>query len=258
MSMASGGETLSIMAVRKSRRNERGAAIEILRGVDLELPAERLTALIGPSGGGKSTLLRLLNRLEDPASGQILLSGTDITQIDPLLLRRRIGVVPQVPYMYDGTVLDNLQRPFQFRGLPLPAAEDDELATMMELCRLSPDWLGRQARSLSIGQQQRVALARTLLTGPGLLALDEPTSALDQPTADRLGQTLRDICRQRRITILMLTHDLRLVRRIADRVAFLADGVVAEQGDAEQIFSAPRNDALKCFLTSFYEGGDCP
>jgi putative ABC transport system ATP-binding protein len=244
------GESLAIEDVHKFRRGDDGSPIEILRGVNLEVPAGRLTAVVGPSGGGKSTLLRMLNRLEDPSSGRILLSGTDISAIDPLQLRRRIGLVLQVPFMYPGTVLENLQRSFLFRGEPVPAASDVNLRQILELCRLPADLLARQARSLSIGQQQRVSFARALLAGPGLLVLDEPTSALDRPTADQLGRTVQDLCHQHRITVLMMTHDLRLARRVADFAAFLEAGRIVEVGEAAGLFANPRSESLKNFLHS--------
>ena len=152
--------------------------------------------------------------------------------------------------MYDGTVLDNLRRPFVFRGLPQPAADSEEVRRVFDLCRLPGDLLPRQARSLSIGQQQRLALARVLLTGPGVLLLDEPTSALDRPTADQLGQSLRDIRREGGLTLVMLTHDLRLAQRVADRAAFLENGRILEEGTAADFFENPRADALRRFLAS--------
>lgn len=248
--MTTAGEDLVIESLGKARRDAEGRSVAILSDVDLVVPAERLTVVIGPSGGGKSTLLRLLNRLEEPTSGRILLAGVDIATLDPLLLRRRVGSVPQVPYMYEGTVLENLQRPFVFRGVSPPSGTDGKLLETLELCRLSGELLDRQARSLSVGQQQRVGLARALLAAPGLLLLDEPTSALDRPTADQLGDALREIRRERRLTLLMMTHDLRLARRVADRAAFLDGGRILEEGDAEAFFTAPRDPALRRFLAN--------
>lgn len=248
--MTGPGESLVLEGLRKARRDPEGRPVEILRSIDLAVPAGCLMVVVGPSGGGKSTLLRLLNRLEDPDAGRILLSGIDIASLDPLALRRRVAAVPQVPFMYDGTVLDNLQRPFVFRGLPRPAADSEAARRVFELCRLPVDLFPRQARSLSIGQQQRLALARALLTGPGVLLLDEPTSALDRPTADQLGQSLRDIRRAGGLTLVMLTHDLRLAQRVADRVAFLESGLILEEGVAADFFENPRADALRRFLAS--------
>ncbi len=244
------GETLSIEEVCQTRLDVHGRAVAILRGVNLKMPAACLMAVVGPSGGGKSTLLRLINRLEDPSSGRILLSGINIATLDPLQLRRRVGVMLQVPFMYEGTVLDNLQKVFFFRSETAPVATDSGLLQVLELCQLPVDLLARQARSLSLGQQQRVSLARTLLAGPGLLVLDEPTSALDRPTADQLGRTLQDICRQRQLSILMMTHDLRLAQRVADYAAFLDQGRILETGEAASLFNNPRSESLKNFLAS--------
>jgi putative ABC transport system ATP-binding protein len=239
---------MAVEGVWVLRPRREGGTAEILRGLSLTVRERELTAVVGPSGGGKSTLVRLLNRLEDPASGRILLFGEEVTAIDPLLLRRRVGVVPQKPFMFEGSVLDNLQRPFLLRGQPPPGVDDVGLSSALDLCRLPADLLPQPARSLSLGQQQRVSLARTLLTGPELLVLDEPTSALDRPTADRLAATLRDICRSRSLTVLMVTHDLRLAGRIADRLAFVEGGVVLEEGPAEQLLNRPRSEALRRFL----------
>ncbi|MEJ2200008.1 MAG: ATP-binding cassette domain-containing protein [Desulfuromonadaceae bacterium] len=250
------GEGLRFENIHQRRRAVDGSVVEILRGVELEVAAASLTVIVGPSGGGKSTLVRLVNRLEDPACGRILLAGDDIARIDPLQLRRRVGVQLQTPFMYAGTVLENLQRPFVFRREPAPAADDTGLLRLLELCRLSSELLPRQARSLSVGQQQRVGLVRALLGAPTVLALDEPTSALDRPTADQLGQTLQTICRRHGISILLLTHDLLLAQRVADRAAFLHQGRILETAAGADFFNRPRCAELQDFLAAPADPGE--
>lgn len=248
MKRQAASSALQIEAVRKSRCRPDGRPAEILRGLSMAVAAGALTVVVGPSGGGKSTLVRLLNRLEEPDGGRILLFGEEIGRLDPLALRRRVGLVPQKPFMFAGSVLDNLQTPFLLREETPPAAGSDFLQSALALCRLELELLPREARSLSLGQQQRVALARTLLTDPEVLLLDEPTSALDRPTADRLAATLRDICRSRHLTILMVTHDLRLAERVADHLAYLEAGEILEEGRPEELLNHPRTEQLRRFL----------
>lgn len=241
-------EVLHLEGVRKSRYDRNGRPSEILKGVSLTARSGEVTVIVGPSGGGKSTLVRLINRLEEATAGRILLEGEDIAALDVLQLRRRVGLVPQKTFMFEGTVLDNLRRPFLLRGENPPGPDSGEVDQVLDLCRLPSDLLGRNARSLSLGQQQRVSLARALVAAPQVLLLDEPTSALDRPTADRLADTLQRVCRSRNLTVLMVTHDLRLAGRIADRLAYLEDGRILEEGPAREVLERPRSAQLRRFL----------
>lgn len=232
----------------KVRTDEQGRQVAVLRDVDLSLAAGRIAVVIGPSGGGKSTLVRLLNRLDEPSSGRVLLNGRDIRQSDPLRLRRQVALMTQKPFVFAGTVLDNLQRPFRYQGCTSPSADDPQLQELLALCNFSPDLLRRDARSLSLGQQQRLCLARSLATGPEVLLLDEPTSALDRPTVDSLAASLRSICRQQCLAVLLVTHDLHLAQVVADELAYLEEGRILEQGAADELLRRPRSAALQGFL----------
>ena len=236
------------------RRNTINETVRILDAISFAAPPVKVTAIVGPSGSGKSSLIRLLNRMEEPSSGAIFLKDTPITAIDPLELRRRVAMVLQKPFMFEGTVLENLQRPFAYRREPPPAATDAALLELLELVRLPCDLLQRDARTLSIGEQQRVNLARALITRPEVLLLDEPTSALDRPTADRLGTTLHDISRTQQLTLIMVTHDLRLAERSADHLIYLEKGCILEQGAVQELLSNPRTTALQQFLAP--DGGE--
>jgi putative ABC transport system ATP-binding protein len=223
-------------------------ARNFLTDITCSCQAGELTAVIGPSGGGKSSLIRLINRLEDPSGGQILLAGQDIRELPPPLLRQRVGMMLQKAFMFEGTVLDNLQQPFRYRKETLPGADDPEIQRSIRLARLSSDFLTRDARTLSGGEQQRVSLARALITHPQVLLLDEPTSALDRPTTDILGQTLHDICCSEQMAMIMVTHDLRLARRISDQTIYLESGRIVEAGRTLELFAAPQSRGLQSFL----------
>jgi putative ABC transport system ATP-binding protein len=222
--------------------------METLSGISFSTRSGEITAIVGPSGSGKSTLIRLINRLDDPASGVIYLHGTDITTIDPLQLRRQIAMVLQKPYMFEGTVLANLQRPFLYRQEPPPTADSAGIINVLDLVRLAGDLTGRDARTLSLGEQQRVNLARALITHPQVLLLDEPTSALDRPTADRLASTLKEVCRARELAVILVSHDLRLVQNTADNLIYLEAGRIWEEGSAADLLSNPRSPELRRFL----------
>ncbi|MBJ6749970.1 ATP-binding cassette domain-containing protein [Geomonas sp. Red421] len=226
-----------------------GGAVKLLDGISFAAKAGEITAIIGPSGGGKSTLIRLINRLTDPSAGRITIGGTDIATMDPLELRRLVALVPQKPFMFEGTVLDNLQMPFRYRHVPPPAAQSAEVTEVLALARLDRDLLERDARSLSLGQQQRVGVARALITKPQVLLLDEPTSALDRRTSDELAATLREICHGRKLTMIMVTHDLRLTGKVADYCFYLEAGRILEQGRAAELLAHPASVELKRFLS---------
>jgi putative ABC transport system ATP-binding protein len=197
-----------VTAVRAGRR--------VLDEVTATIPAAGITVVSGPSGAGKTTLLRLCNRLEVPDAGTVSYRGRPLDALDPLLLRRRVGLVFQRPTPFPGTVADNL-------AIAHPAAGADELSAALQRVALDPGLLGQEARSLSGGELQRMCLARTLVTGPETLLLDEPTSALDAQPKQVFENTARDLADQG-ITIIWVTHDDAQAARIADRTYQLRDG----------------------------------
>lgn len=237
-----------------SRPAENGLLRSILRETTLAVAAGEVLAVVGPSGGGKSTLLRLFNRLLVPDSGQVLLAGDDIANLHPPAVRARLPLVAQKPFLFPGTVQSNLQAAARLQRTALPDLQAPQLREILELCQVDPAWLDRDARKLSIGQQQRVCVARAL-TGPcqGLL-LDEPTSALDRPTADLMAQTFRALARMKTLAVVLVTHDLRLAERCADRVALLLDGSLVEEGPAARVLHHPVSSAARSFLAVAPDG----
>lgn len=239
---------LQLEQLTSVRPVSQGQTIPVLEGLTCSFHQGSLTALIGPSGSGKSSLIRLINRLEDPLQGRILLEGLDIRELSPPLLRQRIGMMLQKTHLFEGTVLDNLQLPFSYRKKPLPGPDDPEVIRCLTLARLTPDFLQRDARTLSGGQQQRVSLARALISRPQALLLDEPTSALDRPATDSLGQTLQELCRSEQLAVILVTHDLRLAERISDQTIYLEAGRIVEAGRTAELFAQPQSEGLQKFL----------
>lgn len=174
---------------------------------------EGASCIFGPSGAGKSTLLRLLNRLADPDSGRILFRGEDVRSCDPQALRREVCLVPQLPALVDGSVADNLRFATSFGG---PAEADP--AELLPLAGLDPEFAEREASQLSVGEQQRVMLARALALEPKVLLLDEPTSALDEKSRDLVENALSMLRKRSGISLVLVTHDRAQAERLSDHV----------------------------------------
>lgn len=174
----------------------------IVEGFSARIPAQGLTAMVGPSGAGKTTLLRLLNRLDDPDAGTVLLDGVDVQDYDVLDLRRRVQYVGQVPVTFPGTVEDNL------------GGHGDGLLARVGL---APALATREADRLSVGEAQRLCLARALRLDPEVLALDEPTSALDVGSKAGIERLVRSLADEG-LTVVMVTHDPRQADELADHV----------------------------------------
>jgi putative ABC transport system ATP-binding protein len=184
----------------------------IVAGFSARIPAEGLTALTGPSGAGKTTLLRLLNRLDDPDAGQVLLDGQDVRTYDVLELRRQVQFVGQVPVTFPGSVAENLA----LAGAIADVLADDG-AGLLERVGLPASLLDRRADALSVGQAQRLCLARALGREPRCLLLDEPTSALDADAKAGVEALVRSLA-DGGLTVVMVTHDGRQATELADRV----------------------------------------
>jgi putative ABC transport system ATP-binding protein len=205
---------------------ERGGKV-VLQEVSASLP-RGASCIAGPSGSGKSTLLRLLNRLADPGSGTVRYDGTDVRQREPLGLRREVALVPQLPALLDGAVEDNIRFAAQLAG------RQPDVPRLLDLAGLDASFAGRTASRLSVGEQQRAMLARSLALDPRVLLLDEPTSALDEAARGAVEATLLDLRERVDVSIVLVTHDLAQARRMADWVVRLDEGRVVGEGHVRE------------------------
>jgi putative ABC transport system ATP-binding protein len=209
----------------------------VLEDVSVGLPVGA-SCLAGPSGSGKSTMLRLLDRLADPDSGRVLYEGMDVRERDPLALRREVSLVPQLPALIDGTVHDNVAYG------PRLAGHSFDTRSCLELAGLDSSFAERDASKLSVGEQQRVMLARALALEPQVLLLDEPTSALDEAARDAVEATLRQLHSRTAISSVLVTHDMAQAQRLADYVVRVDAGRVIAHGPAAEVLAEVPDEAV--------------
>jgi ABC-type methionine transport system ATPase subunit len=219
----------SKIEVRGLRYGAGGA--EILAGVDALVPDGDVTAIVGPSGAGKSTLLRAISLLIEPSSGEVYLDGEPTRSLDPLELRRRVGMVFQIPTLFGDSVEEAVLYGARLSG------KDADSGWLLEMVGLDAALAGRDPQSLSVGQQQRVAMARALAIEPEALLLDEPTSALDEAARRKVEELVRDLNARLGLTMVFVSHDLAQVRRVADKVVVLAEGKSVGEWEGEDFFS---------------------
>ena len=239
-----------IISVKDLEKHFNAGAVHALNGVSVDIERSEVLVVIGPSGSGKSTFLRCLNLLERPTGGKVIFEGTDITapRTNINLCRRRMGMVFQhfnlFPHM---TVLKNLTLgPTQL--LKKSQAEADKKAMqLLERVGLA-DRADAYPSQLSGGQKQRIAIVRALCMEPDVMLFDEPTSALDPEMVGEVLDVMKELAKEG-MTMVVVTHEMGFAREVADRVLFMDEGVIVEQGKPEDIFDHPKSDRLKSFLS---------
>lgn len=195
-------------------------SLKIVDDVSVEVRPGEVLAIVGPSGSGKSSLLRLLNRLDEPTSGTVFFQNIDYREIRPRELRRKVGMVTQRPFLFPGTVYENVSFGPRQRGEEFSPSQAEELLTRVGL----GGYAARDVTNLSGGEAQRVSLARALANSPIVLLLDEPTSALDEEAKAEVESLIRDIIRETHLTCIVVTHDTAQAARMATRLMTLQGG----------------------------------
>ena len=216
--------------------------VEILKGVTATVGVGEVVCIVGPSGAGKSTLLRTINRLVEPTSGEIFLDEAPTSRMNPLELRRRVGMVFQLPVLFGETVADAV-----LYGLRLIGRSAD-VGRLLNAVGLDPTLADRDPQSLSVGQQQRVSVARALALEPEVLLMDEPTSALDLAARQRVEDLIGDLVEQLNLTMVLVSHALDQVERVADRVLLLLDGHSEGEWSKEEFFSGKTGEQARRFI----------
>jgi ABC-type methionine transport system ATPase subunit len=217
--------------------------VEILKGINAEMPECGITAVVGPSGAGKSTLLRAINRLIEPTAGEVYLDELPTSGMDPLVLRRRVGMVFQLPALFGASVEDEI-----LYG-PRLAGHGTDVGRLLEMVGLDDSFEDRDPRTLSVGQQQRVSIARSLALEPEVLLMDEPTSALDEAARRHIEELIRELNARLDLTIVLVSHALDQVERVADRVVLLAAGRSEGEWSKEEFFSGEGGEQAKRFIS---------
>ena len=230
---------------------------QALKNINLDIQPHELFVLMGPSRSGKSTLLRLMNRLSDlvdgcQRDGTIVFDGQDLfaPDVDVFALRRRVSMVFAIPTPLPGSIYENLTYGLRMAGIRTPAVLDERVERSLRQAALwdeVKDRLGDSAFALSGGQKQRLCLARSLALEPEVILLDNPTSGLDPISTSLVEESLFELKQQ--YTVIMVPHSVQQASRVADRVAFLLDGSVIEVGDESQIFVYPEDQRTEDYVT---------
>ena len=225
--------------------------LQVLRGIDCSVKSKEVVCVIGPSGSGKSTFLRCLNGLEEATGGRVLVHGISVhdNKTDVDALRSEIGMVFQrfnlFPHM---TVLDNITlAPTKVRGVALETAREQARTLLIKVGLL--DKIDAYPNQLSGGQQQRVAIARALAMQPAIMLFDEPTSALDPEMVGEVLSVMQTLAEEG-MTMMVVSHEMGFARRVANRVLFMDEGVIVEEGTPEDIFDHPREERTRRFLSN--------
>ena len=239
-----------LIQVKDLKKYYNGGDVKALDGVTVDICKGDVMAVIGPSGGGKSTFLRSLNLLETPTSGSIIFDGVDITgkKVDLPLHRQKMGMVFQHFNLFPNkTVLDNLtMAPIKIKKTPKAEAEAKAISLLQRVGLA--DRAGDYPAQLSGGQKQRVAIVRALAMEPEVMLFDEPTSALDPEMVGEVLDLMRDLAKEG-MTMAVVTHEMGFAREVADRVVFMADGKILEEGTPADIFDHPHDPRLQDFLS---------
>ena len=238
-----------LIEVRDLKKYYNGGEVKALDGISVDICEGDVIAIIGPSGGGKSTFLRSLNLLEKPTSGTILFDGVDITgkKVDLPLHRQKMGMVFQHFNLFPHkTVLQNLtMAPVRIKKMPRAEAEEKAMALLQRVGLA--DRAGAYPAQLSGGQKQRVAIVRALAMEPEVMLFDEPTSALDPEMVGEVLEVIRELALGG-MTMVVVTHEMGFAREVGSRVLFIESGKLCEQGTPEQIFGNPQSPRLQSFL----------
>ena len=224
--------------------------LEVLKGISTTIRRGEVVSIIGPSGGGKSTFLRCLNLLEQPTEGKVYFMGQDITdkKLNTSKFRQRMGMVFQNFNVFPNmTVLDNVTlAPILEKKIPKAQAREEALALLRRVGL--EEKADEYPRKLSGGQKQRLAIVRALAMQPEVMLFDEPTSALDPEMVKEVLNVIMDLTRSG-MTILIVTHEMAFAREVSDRVLFICDGVIKEEGSPDQIFTCPHDPSTIKFLS---------
>ncbi len=210
-----------------------------MRGLNADMPGGSITAIVGPSGAGKSTLLRTINRLIEPTSGEVYLDGEPTSGMNTLELRRRVGMVFQLPALFGATVEEATLYGARLAGRSADAGR------LLEMAGLDASYKDKAPQSLSVGEQQRVSIARALALEPDALLVDEPTSALDEAARRRIEDLIQELNASLGLTIVLVSHALDQVERVADRVLLLVAGRSEGEWSKEEFFSGPGEQARR-------------
>jgi tungstate transport system ATP-binding protein len=221
--------------------------LQVLKNINLQIKRGTSAALVGPTGSGKTVMLRLIDLLEKPSSGTVYFEGTDANESNHkrLDIRRQIGMVFQKPLAFKASVYDNIAYGLKVRGKK--ENMDERIKELLELIDL-PGYEKRNALKLSGGETQRLALARAMITDPKLLLLDEPTANLDPISKKKLEELILKINRESETTIIMTTHDLLQGQKLADTMIILYNGQILQSGTPDQIFRKPKNRFVADFV----------
>lgn len=233
--------------------------IEALKEINLKVNQGEICGIIGQSGAGKSTLVRCINLLEQPTNGQVIVDGVDLTSLDDGKLRearKNIGMIFQhFNLLSSRTVYDNVAFPLELQGLSKSEIRD-RVMPLLELVQLT-DRANNYPSQLSGGQKQRVGIARALASEPKVLLCDEATSALDPQTTQSILRLLKDINKRLNLTIVLITHEMHVIKEICDKVAVIEGGYIIEEGPVIDVFINPKQETTKQFVTSII-GQDLP